>query len=289
MVIFVVALIATSWTVQILAIILSRKKAAAQSEPLPIREYLSPKLVMLTMLTPSILLFIFIGLGYIPLDWDMLGVSSPSFFGVALGVAVPIAYTAVAFLVLRRFSDLKNFSKDKDGRWKLEGISTILDKFFPPPKKPIVYLLDIFISVIVMSVFLLPLALGEELIWRGYLQTNFIEQFGAYGILLIGLIWGFWHLPLNLVGYNAPEIPKLNSFVFFIIHTVAMSAVFGWLVLVTGSIWVAVIAHAANNVLEGLLHGFLSPRINPIKYKSIEIFVYTVFGIVAFLWIFLSL
>ncbi|MCL2215932.1 MAG: CPBP family intramembrane metalloprotease [Defluviitaleaceae bacterium] len=51
------------------------------------------------------------------------------------------------------------------------------------------------------------------------------------------------------------KTPKLTAFIFFIIGTISMSAVFGWLVLFTGSIWPAVVAHAANNVLQNSRRG----------------------------------
>ncbi len=55
-------------------------------------------------------------------------------------------------------------------------------------------------------------ALGEEIGWRGFLQ----RELGFMGFwrssLLIGLIWGGWHIPLVLHGHNYPEHPVEGVF-----------------------------------------------------------------------------
>jgi membrane protease YdiL (CAAX protease family) len=52
--------------------------------------------------------------------------------------------------------------------------------------------------------------------------------------LLVGLIWGYWHLPVNLAGYNDSAHPLLEGLVIFQIHTVAMSFMLAWLVKRSG-------------------------------------------------------
>lgn len=44
-------------------------------------------------------------------------------------------------------------------------------------------------------------ALGEELGWRGFLFPRLLPRFGHVGAgLIIGLVWGVWHLPADFVG-----------------------------------------------------------------------------------------
>lgn len=46
-------------------------------------------------------------------------------------------------------------------------------------------------------------AFGEEWGWRGYLMPKLMERFSAAPALLImGVIWGLWHLPLTMLGHN---------------------------------------------------------------------------------------
>ena len=45
---------------------------------------------------------------------------------------------------------------------------------------------------------------GEEYGWRCYLTPALQNRFGARrGALAVGVLWGLWHLPLNLFFYAA--------------------------------------------------------------------------------------
>ena len=43
---------------------------------------------------------------------------------------------------------------------------------------------------------------GEEFGWRGYLQPKLMPLGIRKAILLTGFIWGLWHAPVILMGYN---------------------------------------------------------------------------------------
>jgi hypothetical protein len=51
---------------------------------------------------------------------------------------------------------------------------------------------------------------GEEYGWRGYLLPKLLPlgKVKAYGLL--GAIWGLWHAPLILLGFNYPGYPVLG-------------------------------------------------------------------------------
>jgi membrane protease YdiL (CAAX protease family) len=92
-------------------------------------------------------------------------------------------------------------------------------------------------------------AFGEELGWRGFLvpELNKHVSFTQTG-LISGVIWTAFHFPL-LIGLVAPRLgisawPLLIS---SMIGGVGLSIIIAWLRLKSGSVWTAVIFHAALN------------------------------------------
>jgi membrane protease YdiL (CAAX protease family) len=275
---FIIAAFAVAYTIQITAIFLS-----------PGRKFdgenmgkVSQRLLMLCMLSPTIILVVFIIIGQVPLDLYVLGILPvrPAMWGLAF--IVTLFYQSVVFIVLKKVAMFPVFSISEDGKWKFKGMATIFAKTHDG--NPLPYSLDILGTIVIATILTIPMAFGEELVWRGFLQPFLVAEFGfVWGIILLGIIWGFWHLPINLAGLNDKRNPKLTAFVFFITGTISMSAVFGWLVLFTGSLWPAVVAHAANNVLQNFI-ARLEPKVGNIKYMFIMSAVYAAFGGV-FLWL----
>ena len=87
---------------------------------------------------------------------------------------------------------------------------------------------------------------GEEFGWRSYLQIRLLAGRPALAAVLTGLIWGFWHYPLILLGYEHYEKISVGLMV-FPVNTIFLSIIFGWLRLKTGSIWSSSVAHGATN------------------------------------------
>lgn len=50
-------------------------------------------------------------------------------------------------------------------------------------------------------------ALGEELGWRGWLLPKLMPLGPVPAIPVSGVLWGVWHAPLVLLGYNDPTAP----------------------------------------------------------------------------------
>lgn len=87
---------------------------------------------------------------------------------------------------------------------------------------------------------------GEEYGWRGFLQPLLQKRLGSIkGILLLGVLWGIWHLPLNIF-YYSPDT-WLLSVVNQIVLCVCYSAFFGFAYMKTKTIWVPVVIHYFNN------------------------------------------
>lgn len=94
-------------------------------------------------------------------------------------------------------------------------------------------------------------AFGEELGWRGLLQ----RELGHLGFWkssgLIGLIWGIWHAPIIIQGYNYPQHP-LAGVAMMTVFTLLLSPIFGYMRLKSKSVIGAAIAHGTLNGTAGV-------------------------------------
>lgn len=107
------------------------------------------------------------------------------------------------------------------------------------------------IPVIFLWVLLFSVA-GEETGWRGYLLPRFLDRMGPLtASLLIGVIWGLWHLPLwALPGDFHATIPVT----LFLLQLLGFSILYTWLWLESGgSLVVAHVFHAASNTTLGVM------------------------------------
>jgi membrane protease YdiL (CAAX protease family) len=94
-------------------------------------------------------------------------------------------------------------------------------------------------------------ALGEELGWRGWLLPRLMRLGTVPALLLSGVIWGLWHAPLILLGYNYPAAPGWLGLTMMVGMCILVGAVFGWLRLRSESVWPAALAHGAFNAAAG--------------------------------------
>lgn len=112
---------------------------------------------------------------------------------------------------------------------------------------------------------------GEEFGWRAYLQPKLLKMMdGRKAILLMGIIWGVWHWPAILMGHNYglvyPGAPWLGPLA-MVWFCIVLGTFIGWVTIKGGSVWPAVIAHAAINGIAGigalLVQGDVNPLIGP--------------------------
>ena len=99
----------------------------------------------------------------------------------------------------------------------------------------------------VFALIYLTNALPEEYGWRGYALDPLQRRFSALGAsLVLGLIWGLWHLPLAFIeGSTQYTIP----FPEFVLQTMVLAVVYTWLHNNTGgSVLIAALFHASANI-----------------------------------------
>jgi membrane protease YdiL (CAAX protease family) len=94
-------------------------------------------------------------------------------------------------------------------------------------------------------------AAGEEIGWRGYMLTRLIDAGVPRPVLMSGVIWGLWHVPLILGGVYLAGPPPIVSALLWMVVAISVSFVFARLRLATGSIWPAIALHAAwNSIIQ---------------------------------------
>ena len=108
--------------------------------------------------------------------------------------------------------------------------------------------------IVIPMVFLyVPFFFGEEYGWRFFLQPRLQKKFGKIkGVILLGVIWGIWHLPLVLFYYSTPE-----NFFYAVTHQIMccifLSIVFAYFYEKSGSLWCVVSFHSINNAIAGIV------------------------------------
>jgi membrane protease YdiL (CAAX protease family) len=196
--------------------------------PTDMIERLGPVATLGTMLTPMIAAFImriFVSKEGVKGSLGLL--RSPKYYLAALLVPA-IFVTAVVFLTTQAVV-IPGGAPLGEFRWSEATWS--------------VYLMLLLIA--------LPVTLftfGEEYGWRGYLLPRLLPLGEIRASVLIGVIWGVWHLPLILAGLNYPGVNVWLAIITFTFVTVALSFTYTWFyVASSGSVLVAAVFHASTN------------------------------------------
>jgi uncharacterized protein len=131
--------------------------------------------------------------------------------------------------------------------------ATPLASFVMPEDGIVDPVISFLIQVVILA---LTFALGEEIGIRGYLLPRLLSLGRRRALLLSGLVWATWHMPLILLTTVFPVGNKLISLPLFYATVVAASFFYGYLRLYTGSVWPASIGHAVHNSAWGALGAF---------------------------------
>lgn len=169
----------------------------------------------------------------------------------ALGIFVPIILVLVALPVGALLSvypaDFVTFSAFQQ---TLDDLATSTGAGPIPIPTGALIALQLVTLPLAAFINLIP-ALGEELGWRGWLLPKLMPLGPVAAIVISGVIWGLWHAPLILLGYNYPDAPPWLGLTAMVGMCIVFGAVFGWLRLRSGSVWPPALAHAAFNGAAG--------------------------------------
>lgn len=164
---------------------------------------------------------------------------------VALWIGVPlfaIVATALSAALGLMDLDLENFSLLRESTEE-SGVEV------PMPLQVLVAVQ--LVAILPGALFNSLFAFGEEWAWRGWLLPRLMGRGTLFAVVVSGVIWGLWHAPLTLLGYNYAALGPWASLM-FVPFCVLFGAVLGWARLSTASVWPAVVGHGALNASAGI-------------------------------------
>jgi len=139
-----------------------------------------------------------------------------------------------------------------------------------PPDFSTVMAHKIFGGAAYLPLFILPFFLvdlisnGEEIGWRGYVLPRLQAKYSALtSTLILGVIWGFWHLRRYLSHWNTV------SFAWFLVHAMAYAVILTWFYNNTkGSLLLVAISHASSNTA-----GLFMPMANTVSSENMGAYI----------------
>lgn len=155
-------------------------------------------------------------------------------FGLGLQNGKSSVFCVVLFIILYSVRNVISIA--------IEGETGALTAVFSRP--------ETWINIVALPInfFLVFIAFfGEEYGWRYYLQPVLQKRFGLRGgVLLLGFVWGLWHVPLDFWYYSdtGPAMAVAQQ-----ITCITIGIFFAYAYMKTNNIWVPVILHYLNNNL----------------------------------------
>ena len=171
-----------------------------------------------------------------------------SLAGIILMLIISLGALVVAGALGLFHFDLKTFS----------GFQALLDarlngQPLPPQMPPLGVLVALqIVAIVIFSPVNAVVAVGEEIGWRGWLLPRLMPLGTMPALLISGVVWGLWHAPLLLLGYNYPGAPGWLALTCMSGMCVATGIILSWLRLRSQSVWPAAIGHGAINAAAGL-------------------------------------
>lgn len=136
-------------------------------------------------------------------------------------------------------------------RFDLLGLSGLpaLPVAVPRPVLLVIIVVEVVVASFTTNAFV---ALGEEIGWRGYLLPALLPLGRVPAVLVTGVIWAGWHLPLILLGYEYTGVPRPLALIVFTAFCLTSGAVLAWFRLRSGSALPGAVAHGTINAVAGV-------------------------------------
>ncbi len=206
----------------------------------------------------KVLKYLFITFGISWISWFIVilfiqfGLSKyPDALSCTLGIIGTLGPTIASIMLLEEKKNFKNiakfiFNKKKKTYLYLIVLSIILILSFSflcnyNNENPFYFIVPLFIYAITFG------GGFEELGWRGTLQPN-LEKKHSFIIsaIITGIIWGLWHIPLQIIqGYAFFD----SNFVSFMFGIIMFSIVLAYIYKKTNSIFYCAFLHGLYNTL----------------------------------------
>jgi membrane protease YdiL (CAAX protease family) len=97
---------------------------------------------------------------------------------------------------------------------------------------------------------------GEEAGWRGFLLNALRDKGFFKSSLIIGVIWGVWHLPVIIQGHNYGKHHIIGIFM-MTAWTILLAPMFNYVVYKTGSVLSAAVMHGILNASPGIALAYI--------------------------------
>jgi membrane protease YdiL (CAAX protease family) len=173
-----------------------------------------------------------------------------SWFFVAWFLPVILAFAVMGVSLLLpgvRFTpDMSGFLSSLAGSLPPEQMDQVrqqLAAFAVPP-----IWLGVLVALIAGTTVNAVLGFGEEAGWRGFL----LKQLGFMGFwkssALIGFIWGIWHAPLILLGFNYPDHPQVGVLM-MVAWVIVISPLFSYIRFKARSVIASSVFHGTINAV----------------------------------------
>lgn len=101
--------------------------------------------------------------------------------------------------------------------------------------------------IVPIGLIIFIMAYAEEYGWRGYALDRLQKKYNPFAAsLILGLLWGLWHLPLHFIDGTTQYVIPISE---YIAQTILLTIIYTWLHNGTkGSLLIASLFHTIGNI-----------------------------------------